>query len=219
MNGLAGGSGVKVATFINAHKILVTPTVLAMMWVYQNWSTEAFIYLTLHGTYTILWLIKHAIFPDKSFEERLPAAIGFFFVFVPLQFYLIAPYMLISRHVKHPPWVFAIVISMYILGMFLHYVSDAQKYFMLRERPRLITDGFFKRSRNTNYLGELFIYSSYAILSAHWLSFVVLAFWVTNFFVRMLRKDKSLARYPEFEAYRQTSGLLFPRLGRARPSR
>ncbi|HEV7242675.1 MAG TPA: DUF1295 domain-containing protein [Thermoanaerobaculia bacterium] len=202
----------KVATLINAHKILVTPTVLAMMWAYQNWSTEAFVYLALHGTYTILWLIKHAIFPDKSFEERLPIAIGFFFVFVPLQFYLIAPYLLISRRIVHPPYILAAVIALYILGMFLHYASDAQKYFMLRERVRLITDGFFKRSRNPNYLGELFIYTSYAILSWHWLSFVVLAFWVTNFFLRMRRKDKSLARYPEFEAYRRSSGLLLPKL-------
>jgi protein-S-isoprenylcysteine O-methyltransferase Ste14 len=87
---------------------------------------------------------------------------------------------------------------------------------MLRERPRLITDGFFKRSRNTNYLGELFIYSSYAIFSAHWLSFVVLAFWVTNFFFRMKKKDKSLSRYPEFEAYKRATGLIFPRLWSAK---
>lgn len=205
----------KIATFINAHKILVAPTVLAMMWAYQNWSTEAFLYLSLHGTYTLLWLVKHAIYPDKSFEERLPVAIGFAFVFLPLQGYLIAPYLLISRHVTHPPYVLAGVVSLYILGMFLHYVSDAQKYFMLRERQALVTDGFFRRTRNPNYLGELFIYLSYAILSSHWLPFVVLGAWVTNFFVRMRRKDKSLSRYPEFARYRDSSGLLFPAVYRS----
>lgn len=200
----------KIATFINAHKILVGPTVLAMMWAHQNWSTEAFLYLSLHGTYTVLWLVKHAIYPDKSFEERLPIGIGIAFVFIPLQAYLIAPYLLISRHVTHPPYIIAAVVSLYVFGVFLHYVSDAQKHYTLRDRRMLITDGLFRRTRNPNYLGELFIYLSYAILSKHWLPFVVLGAWVTSFFVRMRRKDKSLARYPEFARYRQTSGLLLP---------
>ena len=200
----------KIATWINAHKILVTPAVLAMMWAYGNWSTEAFVYLSLHGTYTLLWLIKHFIYPDKSFEERLPVAIGFFFVFLPLGGYLVAPYLLISRHVKLPPWWIAGVLSLYILGMFLHYVSDAQKYFTLQLRPGLITNGFFARTRNPNYLGELFIYFSYALMARHWLPFVVLAFWVTNFFFRMKKKDRSLSRFEEFEAYRTRASLLFP---------
>ncbi len=32
--------------------------------------------------------------------------------------------------------------------------------------------------------------------------------WIPN----MLKKDKSLSRYPEFEAYKQVSGLIFPKL-------
>lgn len=200
----------KIGTFINTHKILVAPTVFAMMWVYQNWSTEACIYLALHGTYALLWLVKQTVYPDKSFDERVPFGIGVLFVFLPLQGYLIAPYMLISRHVSHPPYVLGLVLSLYIIGVFTHYVSDAQKYFTLRERRALITDGFFRRTRNPNYLGELFIYLSYAILSAHWLPFVVLGGWVTSFFIRMGRKDRSLARYPEFQQYRRTSGLLLP---------
>lgn len=200
----------KIATFINTHKILVAPSIVAMMAFHQNWSTEAFLYLSLHGTYTVLWLMKHAIFRDRSFEERLPIGIGIAFVFLPLQGYLIAPYMLISRKVTHAPAFIAAVVSLYILGVFLHFVSDAQKYFTLRERRALITDGFFRRTRNPNYLGELMIYLSYAILSAHWLPLLVLAGWGTSFVVRMRRKDRSLSRYPEFEPYRQHSGLLLP---------
>lgn len=203
---------VKIGTWINAHKILVSPTVLGMMWYFDNWSTEAFVYLALHGTYTLLWLVKHAVYPDKGFEERLPFLIGFFFVFLPLEGYLVAPFMLISRHATHPPWLLGLALFLYILGMFLHYASDAQKYFTLRLREGLITDGFFKLTRNPNYLGELLIYLSYAVLSGHWLPFVVLAGWVTNFFFRMRRKDRSLSRFPEFAQYRRDAGLLFPRL-------
>ena len=47
-------------------------------------------------------------------------------------------------------------------------------------------------------------------MARHWLPFVVLAFWVTNFFFRMKKKDRSLARFEEFEAYRTRASLLFP---------
>jgi hypothetical protein len=36
---------------------------------YVNWSTEAFIYLSLHGTYGVLWLLKSGLFPDRRFDE------------------------------------------------------------------------------------------------------------------------------------------------------
>jgi steroid 5-alpha reductase family enzyme len=200
----------KISTFINLHKILVTPSVLAMMWWFGNWSTEAFLYLALHGTYALLWLIKYVVYRDRSFDERLPVGIGIAFVFLPLEAYLLAPYLLISRHVKHPPYVLAAAVSIYIVGIFLHYVSDAQKHYVLRHRRGLITDGLFAWTRNPNYLGELLIYLSYAALSAHWLPFVVLGGWMTSFFVRMRKKDRSLSRYGEFAEYRSRSGLLVP---------
>ena len=200
----------KISTFINAHKILVAPTVVAMMAFYDNGSVDAFVYLALHGTYTVLWLLKHALFRDQSFEQRLPFGIGVAFVFLPLQAYLVAPWLLISRRVTHPPWFLGLVISMYILGVFLHFVSDAQKHFILRERRALITEGLFRRTRNPNYLGELLIYLSYAVLSGHWLPLLILGGWFTSFIVRMRRKDRSLSRYPEFASYRESSGLLLP---------
>ena len=55
---------VTVNSVINAHKILVTPIVLALMWYFHNWSGEAFVYLALHGTYSLLWLLKQIYFAD-----------------------------------------------------------------------------------------------------------------------------------------------------------
>jgi steroid 5-alpha reductase family enzyme len=103
-------------------------------------------------------------------------------------------------------------VAVNILGVFLHYVSDAQKYFTLRYHQGLIDDGLFARSRNTNYLGELLIYGSFALLSMHWQPFVVLAgFFFAIFLPNMHRKDQSLSRYDNFEAYRSRSGLLIPK--------
>jgi steroid 5-alpha reductase family enzyme len=201
-----------VGTWINLHKALVIPIVLAMMLVYGNWSVEAFAYLSLHGTYSLLWLAKQTLYPDRRFAERQPLWIGFVFVFVPLAGYYVAPYLLISRNVTLPPWYIAFAIATYIVGIFLHYVSDAQKYFTLQARKGLITDGLFARTRNPNYLGEILIYLAYAMLSFHWLPFAIEGAWVLGFFwPNMKKKYASMARYPEFAAYKARTGMLLPR--------
>ena len=100
-----------------------------------------------------------------------------------------------------------------VLGTMIHFGSDAQKFFTLKYRPGLITEGFFARSRNTNYLGELLIYSGFALASCSpwgWLGIGM--FFVAEFIPNMLRKDKSLSRYPEFADYRKKAGFLFPRI-------
>lgn len=202
----------KTISYINAHKILVPPLVLGMMWYFDNWSTEAFVYLSLHGTYAALWLIKESLYPDRRFQEPQPPWIGILFIFLPLASYYVAPYLLISRHVTLKPIVVALAISIYTVGIFLHYVGDAQKYYTLRLQKGLIEDGLFLKSRNPNYLGEILIYAAFAILAWHWLPFVILGAWVFGFFLRnMLAKDKSLERHPGFAAYKARTGLLIPK--------
>ncbi|MGO8766703.1 MAG: DUF1295 domain-containing protein [Limisphaerales bacterium] len=203
----------KTITYINAHKALVIPVVLGLMWFYDNWSTEAFIYLSLHGTYSLLWLVKEATYPDRRFEERQPMWIGIVFIFLPLAGYYVAPYLLISRHLSLPPYVIGMVLFLFTCGIFLHYAGDAQKYYTLKLKKGLIEEGLFSRTRNPNYLGEILIYTSFSLMSLHWLPFVILAVWVFGFFVKnMLKKDQSLSRYPQFAEYKKRTGLLFPKL-------
>jgi hypothetical protein len=69
---------VTINWIVNAHKILVTPIVLALMWHFHNWSAAAFLYLGLHGTYSLLWLIKQAVFPDTRFAQPIPPCLHLF---------------------------------------------------------------------------------------------------------------------------------------------
>ncbi|BCQ35124.1 hypothetical protein ERHA54_26300 [Erwinia rhapontici] len=195
--------------FINLHKALVIPVIIFLMWFYQNDSMTAYIYLALHGTYSVLWLVKEATFPDQRFARQIPPAwAGWLFIFVPLAAYYATPYLLISRHVIAPPWLVCLVLALYITGIYLHYVSDAQKFYTLKVKKGLITEGLFAYSRNPNYLGEIIIYLSFSLLAMHGLPFIVLAGWCIFFIRNMRLKDRSLSRYPEFEQYRQRSRLL-----------
>ena len=201
----------KLNQIINLHKGLTPLVVIGLMSYYNNFSLPAWIYLSLHGTYGFLWLLKEKIFPDPYFKEDiniLTSITGFIF----LGSYWIAPFILISDQKVAPNSIIALSISLNIIGVFLHFASDAQKYFTLKVQKKLINEGFFKNIRNTNYLGEILIYLSFAMLSMSFIPFVVLAiFFFIVFLPRMLKKDNSLSRYEDFEKYKNNSGLIFPK--------
>jgi protein-S-isoprenylcysteine O-methyltransferase Ste14 len=209
----------KIKHAINLHKGLTLPVILGMMFAYQNFSLGAWVYLALHGTYGILWLLKDRIYPDQQWEAEVSIGFGIS-TFVGLFLYWVAPFLLISSNSVPPLPLVAVAIAVNIMGVFLHYTSDAQKYYTLKYQPGLITEGCFARCRNTNYLGEFLIYASFAMLAQHWLPFAILGFFVGVVFVpNMLKKDKSLSRYPEFAAYKSRTGLIFPNLfGESQPT-
>ena len=202
----------KLNQIINLHKGLTIFVVAGLMIFYKNYSIAAWVYLSLHGTYGILWLLKEKIFPDPYFKEKInfiTSITGFIF----LGSYWIAPFILISSQKSVSSPIIAASISINIIGVFLHFASDAQKYFTLRIQKELIRDGFFKNIRNTNYLGEILIYLSFAILSMSYIPFAILAlFFFVVFLPRMIKKDKSLTKYSSFKEYKQISGLLFPKI-------
>jgi protein-S-isoprenylcysteine O-methyltransferase Ste14 len=202
----------KAKHFINLHKGLSFPFILTLMLIYQNFNLGAWVYLALHGTYGLLWLLKSKIYPDKQWEQEISVGMGIF-GFVLVSLYWVAPFILISSGSQPPLPLVAAAISLNILGVFLHYTSDAQKYYTLKYHSGLITEGFFARSRNTNYLGEVLIYGSFVMLVQHWLPFLILAAFIAGMFIpNMIKKDRSLGRYPEFADYKTRSGFLLPRL-------
>ncbi|NOS91436.1 MAG: DUF1295 domain-containing protein [Cyclobacteriaceae bacterium] len=197
---------------INLHKGITFLVVIILMNLYNTYSIAAYLYLALHGSYGLMWLLKDQLYPDKQWEQSVsfPYAV---FVFVVLALYWIAPFILISQRRTPSIEVMALAVGMNAVGVMLHFASDAQKYFTLKYKPGLITEGFFARNRNINYLGEAMIYISFALLSASWLGLIgIVAFFFGAFIPNMIKKDKSLSRYPEFEAYKKKTWLFLPRL-------
>lgn len=197
---------------INLHKGSTAIFVLGLMYYYQNFSIGPWVYLALHGSYGFLWLLKDRMFPDKQWEQVVSVPYGIF-VFLILGLYWIAPWLLISQRIEPRVEIISAAIVLNMFGVMLHYGSDAQKYFTLKYKSGLITEGYFSRCRNINYLGELMIYSGFALLTVSWLGFIgIVAFFVGAFIPNMIKKDNSLSRYPEFAAYKKQTGLLFPKL-------
>ena len=193
----------KASTFI---------VVLILMAIYDQWgNTTAWIYLALHGTYGILWILKDRFFPDRSWERKTGLAFGAG-IFGGLALYWVSPLIITSQGVEAPEWLLALCVSLNVMGVFLHFTSDMQKYVSLQLRPdQLIQEGLFQRTRNINYFGELLIYLSFALLSMHVIPLLILLLYIILVWMRyMRRKDRSLARYPDFAAYKKRSKLFIP---------
>lgn len=214
---LGGPRLLKMAWVINFQKGgTLFYVALLMLW-FQNDSTAAWVYLALHGSYGLCWLIKHFAFPDASWEKRVTLGGGllaFLFVLCP---YWVFPYLLISGVLgpSHPApsnALLAFCIGLHTVGVVIMMAADSQKYYMLKYRGGLIEEGMFKYIRHPNYLGEMMLYAAYALLVQHWIPWLILAWvWIGIFLVNVLMKEASLARYPEWPAYKARTGLLLPR--------
>ena len=198
--------------FIDSHKAATGLFVLALIAIYDQWDNPtAWVYLALHGTYGLLWVLKSRIFPDKQWEQPTSFAYGLV-IWTGLTLYWIAPWLITSQHVQAPPWYLGLCIAIYALGVFWHFASDMQKSMFLKLKPgHLMTDGLWSRLRNPNYFGELLIYLGFGLLAMHWAPLIVILLFVLIVWLpNMRRKDRSLARYPDFASYKARSKLFLP---------
>tara|TARA_X000001036_G_scaffold60274_1_gene50261 strand:+ start:7848 stop:8471 length:624 start_codon:yes stop_codon:yes gene_type:complete len=201
--------------FIDFHKGITFLYILGLMYFYSAFDNVAiWVYLGLHGTYGVLWVMKSMIFPDKSWEEDTGLIYGLV-ILIGLSLYWISPWIIVSGYFTNgqmvviPNWLISVVIFSFGSGVFLHFSSDMQKYTTLKLNPgQLITDGLFQKSRNMNYVGEFLIYLSFSLLSMHWLPILILAVFISAVWVpNMIKKDSSLSRYEGFAEYKRKTRI------------
>jgi len=213
---LGGPRPWKLAWVVNFQKAGTFVFLGLLMLVFHNNSMGAWIYLALHGGYGLVWVIKDMAFPDPSWQRRVTIGGGVMAFVTVLGWYWVFGWLLIAA--PEPPdyplpdglW-FALCITVCTIGCVIMVAADAQKYFTLRLQPGLITDGMFRYIRHPNYLGEMMIYGSFALMVWHWLPFLVLAWvWLCLFTVNMHMKEASMSRHDGWLAYRQRSWWLIP---------
>ena len=215
-----GPRPMKLATVINLQKGGSFPLMAFLIWFYADktpaaTSTVAWLYLALHGTYGLIWLMKDLLFPDPNWQSRA-TVLSCIWGALGLASYWLAGWLLISGTVnpQYPlpagPW-YALCLTICVLGCVVMMAADVQKYITLQLKRGLITSGMFKWVRHPNYLGEMMIYGSLAMLAWHWIPLLVLLYyWLVMFSTNMVMKEASMSRYPEWAAYKKCSWWLLP---------
>jgi len=160
----------------------------------------------------MLWVLKDWVVPDKSFDTKITTMSGLIITGV-LAGYWLPAYFLISSNKQVSPQLAALAISIHTIGCVLMIASDSQKYFTLKVSKGLISNGWFARSRNINYFGEVLIYGSYCLLSQHPLPWMYCIFiWLFMFMSFMSKKEESLKKKSGWESYAKESNFFFPKL-------
>jgi len=218
---LGGGPRpMNLSTVINMGKAGTFPVMGLLMWVYASrtpeaTSTAAWLYLAMHGSYGLIWLLKDFNFPDRNWHQPATIASCIFGIF-GLGLYWLAGWVIISGissqdyPLPHGAW-FTICLSLCILGCVIMIAADVQKFVALQLQRGLITTGMFKYIRHPNYLGEMMVYGALAMLAWNWIPALVLAyFWGTFFSSNMATKEASMSRYPTWAEYKARSWWLVP---------
>ena len=221
-----GPKFLQIRTAINLHKGLIFLFYYIIAKYYNlDWADNdrAILLYIIHSAYGIFWIWKDVHFPDTNWQK--PATFGsFLLVFLALAPLYLTPMVFLASSqnpettilpeleiFKARGWIF-VSITFYIFGIFLHFTSDCQKYFQLKyQKPRsLITDGMFSYSRSPNYLGEVLIYSSFAMMSGHLMPLLSISLaWLGLFVPNIMTKDASISRYPEYASYKSKSNVIF----------
>lgn len=206
----------KFAWVINFQKAGTFIFLFALIAYYENYATNVWIYTAMQGSYGLVWIMKDVAFPDSNWQRRITIGGGINAFVAVLGWYWVFGWLLVSgtSQPDYPlpdyAW-FCLCISLCIVGSAMMTAADAQKYYTLRVRKGLITDGMHKYIRHPNYLGEMMIYGSFAMMVWHWIPVVVLALvWTLLFAVNMICKEDSMSRYPEWAEYKKHSWWLIP---------
>ena len=143
---LGGPKLIKQSWIINMQKGLTAVFVLGLMVAWDNFSTPAWIYLALHGTYGVIWLIKHGTMADPNWERRCTFGGAVIMVLLVLGPYWLAPVLLITdvlgpERAQPAAALMGVAVAMHTLGVVLMMAADAQKYFTLKVKRGLITEG------------------------------------------------------------------------------
>jgi len=206
-------NGIKLRYIIEFHKAMTAFVILSLMNHYKNYSLGSFLYLTLHAIYGVVWILKGFAFPEDSLHKR----VGFFRAmvnFFALSAYWILPFIQMSGHGIDKPSAERVMftVALFTLGIAMLVGSEAQKTYVLNQRNGLITDGFFKFTRNPNYLGEMMIQASFAFATGSVIAWgIIISLWCTYFLPRMIAKDVSLRSKEGAASYFVRSSMLLPK--------
>ncbi len=198
--------------FIDSHKGVTGFFILFLITHHNQFNNHnAITYLIMHGSYGAIWVFKSYMFPDKKWDSECTLLYGGA-IWAGLSLYWIAPIIITSNSVTNNIYTINAALFIFISGIIIHFLSDMQKHMHLKLAPEtLITTGMFSMCRNINYFGELLIYLSFAILSMHWAPFLALSLFICFIWIpNMLKKDKSLSRYKDFNSYKKTTYLFIP---------
>ncbi len=112
--------------------------------------------------------------------------------------------------------VYLAIYSMIFMGGIINFVgllTLRRAFTIMTEARCLVTTGIFSRIRHPLYLGHFIIFLGSTLIRLHWYTVVLYLVFVCGQVVRARLEEKKLEYvFKEYESYRLSTGMFFPRL-------
>lgn len=201
-------------TAINVAKTVTILCLIAFALIYGINGERQIIYLCLHISYCLWWLVEQWLFPlrrQQIFTEKagIPTLIAVI-LFVGV-FYSLPGYFAFTNPNPISYGTIAIALPLYIFGSLINTGADIQKMVAKNLEGGLVKDGIWRYVRHINYLGDLMRYTSFSVVSGVVWAFILPGIIALLYLQRISDKEKAMsAKYSEFAAYQQNSTRLLP---------
>lgn len=210
----SANSALTQLTALNTAKVLTIFCLLGLAVVYGLSEMRQVIYLCLHISYCLWWLLEQWFYPQRRrqiFNEPVNAVgfvaiLGFVGILYALPGYL--------AFINPQPLAFttvAIALPLYILGSLINTSADVQKTTAKALGASLVQDGIWRFSRNINYFGDLLRYLSFSIVAGSPWAYLVPGIVALIYSQRVLQKEQTMTeKYPDYPQYQQSTTRLIP---------
>jgi protein-S-isoprenylcysteine O-methyltransferase Ste14 len=206
-------SKITALTAINIAKALTIACLIALALVFGIQDLRQVIYLCLHISYCLWWLLEQWFYPQRRqlFNEPV-GVVGliFFLLFIGI-FYALPGYLAFTNPAPLSWTEAAIAIPMYTFGSLINATADVQKLTAKEFGAGLVSDNIWRFSRNINYFGDLLRYLSFSVVAGSPWAYVLPGVIFLFYLQRISQKEQSMStKYPEYSTYQQTSSRLIP---------
>jgi protein-S-isoprenylcysteine O-methyltransferase Ste14 len=206
-------TGLTALTAINIAKVLTIVLLLIFSFVFGIQDLRQVIYLCLHVSYCLWWLLEQWLFPQRRQIFSEPVGTGGFIwalLFVGA-FYSLPGYLAFTNPVPLSAIATAVALPLYIFGTLINATADIQKLTAKQYGAELVRDNIWRFSRNINYFGDLLRYLSFAVVAGSLWAYLVPAVILMVYLQRISQKEQSMsAKYQNYADYQKSSSLLIP---------
>lgn len=201
-------------TAINAAKALTIVLLLVLAATLGVGDMRQVLYLSLHISYCLWWLIEQWLFPlrrEQLFTERVgPGGFVMALLFIGV-LYALPGLAAFLNPASIGAGTVALALGLFIFGSLINATADVQKMTAKALGAGLVADGIWRRVRHVNYLGDLLRYLSFAVVAGLGWAYIVPALVLLLYLQRIGQKERQMgAKYGDFAAYQGRSTRLVP---------
>lgn len=206
-------TGLTALTAINIAKVITIILLLIFAVIFGIQDLRQVIYLCLHISYCLWWLLEQWFYPQRRQIFNEPIGIsGFLFalLFVGV-LYALPGYLAFTNPIPLSITATAIALPLYTFGTLINATADVQKLTAKDYGAGLVRDGIWRFSRNINYFGDLLRYLSFSVVSGSPWAYLLPGIVFAIYLQRLLQKEQSMsAKYPDYDEYQKSSARLIP---------